>query len=70
MQDSRGTERRVIFRPYSLGSKLENVYICVGCGMKFSRQTDMAEMSMRFAEHLCDPVFLERSGVNQDSLNH
>lgn len=54
-----GNERRIIFRPYSPLGQSANVYVCVGCGKHFVEHGDMAELTMRFAEHLCEPVFME-----------
>ena len=54
-------ERRVIFCPYSKNGSDSDIYVCTGCGMQFTRQGDMGAMTIRFAEHLCEPIISSSS---------
>lgn len=58
MQDKAIYERRMIFRPYSPNGSGSNIYVCTGCGRQFMRAGDMGEMTIRFAEHICEPIVM------------
>jgi len=58
MPDKGIYERRVIFRPYSQNGSGSNIYVCTGCGRQFLKHGDMGEMTIRFAEHLCEPIIM------------
>ena len=61
MQSKAIHERRVIFRPYSQNGSDSDIYVCTGCGMQFTRSGDMGAMTIRFAEHLCEPIITSSS---------
>ncbi len=54
-----GIDRHIIFRPYSPAGQRSDVFICTGCGKYFASTGNMTEMTLRFAEHTCEPVFME-----------
>ena len=64
------SERRIAFRPYSPLGQKANLYVCVGCGKHFADAGDMTDLATRFAEHLCEPIFLETDDRTPDSLSH
>ena len=63
-------DRRVIFRPYSQTGSDANIFVCTCCGMQFTKQGDMGEMAMRFAEHLCDPIITSSTDGNIGIWTH
>jgi hypothetical protein len=70
MSENGSHERRVIFRPYSANGPRANIYVCTGCGKQFTRHGDLSELTIRFAEHLCEPIMLEVGDGTQDFITH
>lgn len=70
MSEHGSHERRSIFRPYSENGPRANIYFCTGCGKQFIREGELRELTIRFAEHLCEPIYLETGDGAQDFITH